>query len=94
MDESIGGRWTPTEAAVHINILQLQAAFFALKSFTSEVNDTHIQLQVDNTTAVAYFNNLGGSSSSELNALTCEMWEWAMRKSIWLSTIHIPWKHK
>ena len=61
MDESIGGRWTPTEAAALINILQLQAAFFALKSFTSEVNDTHIQLQVDNTTAVAYFNNLGGS---------------------------------
>ena len=59
MDESIGGRWTPAEATAHINILELQAAFFALKSFASEVNDTHIQLQMDNTTAVAYLNNMG-----------------------------------
>ena len=93
MDESIGGRWTPAEATAHINILELQAAFFALKSFASEVNDTHIQLQMNNTTAVAYLNNMGGSQSSELNALTCEMWEWAMKKSIWLSAVHIPGKH-
>ena len=93
MDESIGGRWTPAEATAHINILELQAAFFALKSFASEVNDTHIQLQMDNTTAVAYLNNMGGSQSSELNALTHEMWEWAMEKSIWLSAVHIPGKN-
>ena len=73
MDESIGGRWTPAEATAHINILELQAAFFALKSFASEVNHTHIQLQMGNTTAVAYLNNMGGSQSSELNAFTREM---------------------
>ena len=48
---------------------------------------------MDNTTAVAYLNNIGGSQSSELNGLTREMWEWAMKKSIWLFAVHIPGKH-
>ena len=93
MDESIGGGWTPAEATAHINILQLQAAFFALKSFAREVSNTHIQLQMNNTTAVAYLNNMGGSQSSELNALTRAIWELAMKKSNWLSAVHIPGKH-
>ena len=42
---------------------------------------------------MAYLNNMGGSQSSELNALTREMWEWAMEKSIWLSAVHIPGTH-
>ena len=46
MDESIGERWTPAEATAHINILELQATFLALKSFASEVNDSHIQFQM------------------------------------------------
>ncbi|KXJ09019.1 Transposon Tf2-6 polyprotein [Exaiptasia diaphana] len=72
----IGGRWTPSEACKHINILELQAALFGLKSFAEDYKQTHIQLQLDNTTAVAYINNMGGSKSIELNNLAKELWEW------------------
>ena len=38
------GRWTPLEAEYHINILELLAAFFALKCFCSHMNNCHIQI--------------------------------------------------
>lgn len=67
-----GGRWTLSEALKHINLLELQAAFFGLKSFVDHTRRIYIQLQLDNTTAVAYGSNMGGSKSLELDQLaTC-----------------------
>ena len=87
-----GGRWTPPEAVMHINILELQAAFFGLKSFAGHVTGAHIQLQIDNTTAVAYINNIGGSKSDELNKLSLEIWAWCIQRDIWISAVHIAGK--
>ena len=85
-----GGRWTPSEAEYHINILELLAAFFALKCFCSHMSNCHIQIQIDNTTALAYINNMGGSKSKELNQLAVQIWEWCILRNIWLSAVHIP----
>ena len=60
-NQEIGGRWTDDETANHINILELQAPFFAFKAFCHTTSNTHVQLQIDNTTAVAYITNMGGS---------------------------------
>ena len=74
----------------HINILELLAAFFALKCFCSHMNNCHIQIQIDNTTALAYINNMGGSKSKELNQLAVQIWEWCISRNIWLTAVHIP----
>ena len=84
-----GGRWTPSEAQSHINILELCAPFFALKSFCKDMNDIHIQLQINNTTAVAYINNMGGSKSAELNQPAFSVWEWCITRNVWLSAVHM-----
>ena len=42
--EKTEGRWTPSEAEYHINILELLAAFFVLKCFCSHMNNCHIQI--------------------------------------------------
>ena len=73
-----GGKWTPSEAEYHINILELLAAFFALKCFCSHMNNCHIQIQIDNTTALAYINNMGGSKSNAVNQLAVQIWEWCI----------------
>ena len=75
-NQEIGGRWTDVEATNHINILELQAAFFALRAFCHTTNNTRVQLQIDNATAVAYITNIGGSKSTQLNNLAKEMWTW------------------
>ena len=86
----IGGRWTLSEALRHINLLELQAAFFGLNSFADHTRGIHIQLQLDNTTAVAYVNNMGGSKSLELDQLANDLWEWSISQEIWVSAVHIP----
>ena len=46
-------------ASKQINILEPRAAFFAQKSFCKQAPEGHIQLQIDNTTAVSYISNIG-----------------------------------
>ena len=42
--QEIGGRWTASESSRHMNFLELEAAFFALKSFGDKITGAHIQL--------------------------------------------------
>ncbi len=85
-----GGPWSETEAAAHINVLETTAAFLALQSFCSAIVNKHVRLELDNTTAVAYVNNMGGNQSSECNTIVRHMWLWCIQKNIWLSATHIP----
>ena len=90
--QEIGGRWIASEASRHINILELEAAFFAFKSFGDKITGTHIQLHLDNTTAVAYINNMGGSKSLELNCLALKIWDWSIQRDNWISAVHLAGK--
>jgi len=40
---------------------------------------------LDNTTAEAYINNMGGTVSSQLTDLVKELWMWAFNKDIILT---------
>ena len=71
----------------HIGIT---CSLFALKCFFSHMNNCHIRIQIDNTTALAYINNMGGSKSKELNQLAVQIWEWCISRNIWLTAVHIP----
>ena len=89
-DKSTGGRWTDKEKLQHINVLELQAAFFALKVFCKDITNAHVNVFSDNTTTVTYINNMGGNNSLHCNALTQDMWLWCIDKGIWLSAAHLP----
>ena len=85
-----GGKWSQVEAQEHINVLELKAAFFALKSFLKDKINQVICLKLDSTTAVAYLNNMGGTHCPQLLRLTLEIWEWCEKKSVFLLAQHIP----
>ena len=56
------------------------------------MRNVHIRLRLDNTTAVAYINHMGGSKSSRCNGLAKQMWEWCNQRHIWISAAHLPGK--
>lgn len=87
---STGGRWTTVETQQHINLLEMQAAFFAIKTFCTDSNPKHVRIMIDNTTAVAYINNMGGSHSFLCNKISREIWDWCIKHKIWLSAAHLP----
>ena len=85
----MGGRWMGLDRFQHINYLELKAAFQGIKSLCKNRHNSHILIEMDNTTAVAYINNMGGSRSSLCNSLAQDIWHWCLDKRIWLSATHI-----
>ena len=61
----------------HINMLELKVVFFALQALLPQLKQQHIQFGIDNKTAVAYINKLGGTHSHCLTSLALEMWNFA-----------------
>ena len=90
----IGGRWNEEEmgraAGNEINFLELWAGFLALRAFCTNMYGVHVQLKMDNTTAIAYVNHMGGIKARDCNALAIEIWEFCIERNIWLSAVHLP----
>jgi len=57
-DESTGGLWTSEEKKHHINYLELLAVYLGMQKFLITLKSKHARLMIDNSTAVAVFNNL------------------------------------
>ena len=49
-----GGNWTNEESYLHINALEMAAAFFAIKIYVAALSETSVYLRVDNTAALAW----------------------------------------
>ena len=62
-----GGHWSPMEAELHINELELKAVIFALRSLCNDVSNQHIRVMSDNTTTACYINNMGVSKYRACN---------------------------
>ena len=82
------GRWSQKESFQHINYLELKVSFLALKTFLKSKSHVTVSLQLDNTTAIAYINNKGGTRSPQL--MTLEMWDWCQERDILMIASHIP----
>lgn len=89
-DKKAGGAWKAEDQLCHINFLELKAALFALKSFGSILQNKHVRILLDNTTAVACINHMGTSHSVLCNDITREIWHWCIDHNIWLSAAFIP----
>ena len=87
-----GGRWTQSESQNHINYLELLACFFALKSFCTDKTDLHVKMFMDNQTAIAYVNNMGGITSEKCDLLANTIWSWCIQRNIWITACYVPGK--
>ena len=85
-----GGAWSNAEAKMHINCLELLGATLAVKTFLKDQRNVHVLLRMDNTTAVAYVNHLGGTVSQELVSLTKDLWLWCLERNIHMTAQHLP----
>ena len=84
------GRWCLEERIQHINILELQAAFLAIKALLPKINRPHLQFVIDSQTAVTYIHKLGGTHSHQLSLLAVELLHFALKRNLTLSAVYIP----
>ena len=85
-----GGLWSTMERSLHINVLELKAGAFAIKTFVRNNSNVHVRLKMDNTTAVAYLNRMGGMRSPDLSHCAKQLWLWCLDKGITLSAEYLP----
>ena len=64
----------------------------ALKSFCSSIKNSHVNIYIDYTTAVAYINAMGGTHSMGCNKVACDIWTWCIQRNIWVTAISLPGK--
>ena len=82
--------WSQQKCSMDINYLELLAATLAVKTFAKAKTAMSILLRIDNTTAVAYINNLGGTASKELVIITRDLWMWCLERDIHIAEVHLP----
>jgi hypothetical protein len=87
---STGGPWAPSESIDFINVLELKAAFLGLQAFLKDHSDIHVRLLLDNTTAVAYVNNMGGCKSEACDDIARQIIFWCKQRGIWVSANYLP----
>lgn len=90
--QSAGGSWSVQEKQLHINALELKAIHFTLQTFSTHLRGKHIQVFCDNTTAVSYVNEMGGTKSLICNKIATAIWEWCVDHNAWVTCSHIPGK--
>lgn len=86
------GLWSFEKSKLHINQLELKAALLALKCFASNVSNCEILLRIDNTTAMAYINRMGGVKVDYLHTNAKQLWEWCERRKLWIFSEYIASK--
>ena len=86
------GWWSAEESKEHINVLELKAAFYALKCFGKNIHDEELLFRIDNTTAIAYINKMGGIQHAKLQNLSKNIWEWCEKRNIWIFACYINTK--
>lgn len=90
--ETSNGFWSEVERQDHINLLELRAAFIGLKCFASDLHNREILLRIDNMTAIAYINRMGGVQYEHLNDISRQIWQWCEERQIFIFASYIKSK--
>ena len=75
----------------HINVKELLAAKFSLKTFV-KVSDASVKLLSDNATTVHGISNIYSNKSDLHHSIISKIWAWADNKSIWIAAPYIRGK--
>ena len=84
------GHFTAEQREKCINTLEVLAGLYGFLSFKHLFTGNHLLIKSDNTTAIAFFNQMGGLSSHERDAPTRLLWQEAQSIDCWISATHIP----
>ena len=88
----IGGTWTGDQMDLHINIKEMLAVLYALRSFVEKLEGHHVRVLCDNTTTVFVLNKMGTTKSIECNDMAKKIWSFCRERNILITCTYIPGK--
>ena len=89
-DLTASGIWSQDQSQLHINVLELQAIWLGLRAFSQRVENARVALMSDNTSAVAYLRNQGGTKSLAMNDLATDICLWSEKRGMTLVPRYLP----
>ena len=84
------GSWESEWASAHINLLELEAVFRALRQFIACLKGKHVLVNTDNTTVSCYINRQGGARSRSLSLLSEKLLLWCQTHNLQLTAKYVP----
>lgn len=85
------GFWSGASRDFHINVKELWAIFYGVKSLVHS-EKIHLLIRTDSSTALAYVNKFGGCRSTGAHDVAKKLWQWAESREIILSANYINTK--
>ena len=82
------GRWSSSEANLHINYLELLAVFLGIRSLFKGFSPISLLVLCDNIPTVRYINYMGGTKSHFLCQLALDLWDYCLSHNIWLKAVY------
>ena len=92
-DQVVSGRWSPEQRCSSISHRELLAISYSLQHFLPLVHSKSVAVFTDNTKALAYLKNQGGTRSAVLNQTAQELLRWAELHSVTLVPQFIMGRH-
>lgn len=94
LDQShLAGCWRKRQKSWHSNKKEMYAVLSAIKTLAPRLKDSHILLQTDNRTLIAYIRKEGGTRSIGLLALTFQLLVLLDQWNIILSAQYLPGRY-
>ena len=94
LDEQVAsGLWVPEEVELSINVQELLAIERALLWFAPYLVGSSVAIFADNSTAISYLRNQGGTHSSLLNSIAQRILHWAESLPVVIFPQFIMGKH-
>ena len=90
--ETASGRWSKTQACLHINNLEMKAVFLALKHWEQTLKNRTVLIATDNVTVACYINKQGGSISRSLTQEVTQILTWCHIRNIQVQARHVARK--
>ncbi|XP_016423541.1 uncharacterized protein LOC107752164 [Sinocyclocheilus rhinocerous] len=84
------GLWSEPQSRWHINRLELEAVFLALKDFRPQLEQRQVLIRTGNMSVVSYINHQGGVRSRALYKQAANLLLWADRHFLSIRAAHIP----
>ncbi len=84
------GLWSEPQSRWHINRLELEAVFLALKEFRTQLEQQHVLIRTDNTSVVSYIIHQGGIRSRALCKQATNLLLWVDCRLLSIRAVHIP----
>jgi len=87
-----GGAWSAEQESLHINLLELLAAYYALRIYAANMRNAQILFRIDNTTTISCINRMGSVKYPSFNKVSRKIWDFCESRSIYIFASYITSK--